>query len=221
VLAEDELSEPKVASELGVLLSEAATLFVASSMPVRDIETFWPVRGDPPRVLCNRGANGIDGIVSSAFGAAAAERGPVVLLIGDVALAHDIGGLLAGRRLALKLTIVLLDNGGGGIFDFLPVARNAFAREEEPGIGAVVADPDEQDIFTRHIATPTGLDFADAAKLYGLEHERAEDVQSFRAALERALASERSGIIEVRSDRAENVDLHARVWRAVSDALRA
>ena len=68
-------------------------------MPVRDIETFWPIRADPPRVLCNRGANGIDGIVSSAFGAAAAGDGPVVLLIGDVALAHDIGGLLAARRL--------------------------------------------------------------------------------------------------------------------------
>ena len=107
-----------------MLLPEQATLFVASSMPVRDIESFWPARADPPRVLCNRGANGIDGTVSSAFGAAAAGAGPVVLLIGDVALAHDIGGLLAARRLELELTIVLIDNGGGGIFDFLPVAAS-------------------------------------------------------------------------------------------------
>src|SRR5205807_5942799 len=106
------LSEPAVAAELGVLLPQSATLFVASSMPVRDIESFWPARPDPPRVLCNRGANGIDGTVSSAFGAAAEADGPVVLLIGDVALAHDIGGLLAARRLRLKLTIVLLDTGG-------------------------------------------------------------------------------------------------------------
>jgi len=218
-LGADTLSEPRVASELGVLLSPDATLFVASSMPVREIETFWPVREDPPRVLCNRGASGIDGIVSSAFGAAAAERGPVVLLIGDVALAHDIGGLLAAQRLALKLTIVLLDNGGGGIFDFLPVAANALAREQEPE-SALLAATGEQDIFTRHIATPSGLDFADAAKLYGLEHERAEDVQSFRAALERALASERSGIVEVRGERDANVELHARVWHAVAAALR-
>ena len=96
------LSEPAVAAELGVLLPAEATLFVASSMPVRDIETFWPARADPPRVLCNRGANGIDGTVSSAFGAAAAGAGPVVLLIGDVALAHDIGGLLAAGRLGLS-----------------------------------------------------------------------------------------------------------------------
>jgi 2-succinyl-5-enolpyruvyl-6-hydroxy-3-cyclohexene-1-carboxylate synthase len=218
-LGADTLSEPRVAAELGVLLSQDATLFVASSMPVREIETFWPVREDPPRVLCNRGANGIDGIVSSAFGAAAAELGPVVLLIGDVALAHDIGGLLAARRLALRLTIVLLDNGGGGIFDFLPVAANALAREQEPD-GALHAATGEQDIFTRHITTPTGLDFAAAAQLYGLEHERAEDVRSFRAALERALASERSGIVEVRGERDANVELHARVWHAVSAGLR-
>src|SRR5262249_29870797 len=115
VLGAEGLSEPTVAVELGVLLPARATLFVASSMPVREIETVWPVREDPPRVLCNRGANGIDGTVSSAFGVAAHGvgldggahgSGPVVLLIGDVALAHDIGGLLAARRLGLPLTIV-------------------------------------------------------------------------------------------------------------------
>jgi 2-succinyl-5-enolpyruvyl-6-hydroxy-3-cyclohexene-1-carboxylate synthase len=205
VLSERGLSEPLVAAELGVLLPEDATLLVASSMPVRDIETFWPAREDPPRVLCNRGANGIDGIVSSAFGVAAADGGPVVLLIGDVALAHDIGGLLAAKRLELKLTIVLLDNGGGGIFDFLPVAENEFAREH--------------DIYTRHIATPTGLDFADAAKLYGLGHERAEDIPGFRAALERGLDSERSCIVEARGEREQNRLLHTRISQAVGASL--
>ena len=112
-LADETLSEPRLAVELGVLLPQSATLFVASSMPVRDIETFWPVRDDPPRVLCNRGANGIDGTVSSAFGAAAHGDGPVPLLIGDVALAHDIGGLLAATRLGLQLTMVLIHNDGG------------------------------------------------------------------------------------------------------------
>jgi 2-succinyl-5-enolpyruvyl-6-hydroxy-3-cyclohexene-1-carboxylate synthase len=216
-LAEGGLSEPLVAAELGVLLPGKATLFVASSMPVRDIETFWPVRDDPPRVLCNRGANGIDGTVSSAFGAAAAGDGPVVLLIGDVALAHDLGGLLASERLRLKITIVLLENGGGGIFDFLPVANASMARTPEPQPGG---GTEEEDIYTRHVTTPTGLNFAKAADLYGLSHERVSDVKSFRAALEQALASGRSSIVEVGTVRSENVELHRHIWRAVSDGLK-
>jgi 2-succinyl-5-enolpyruvyl-6-hydroxy-3-cyclohexene-1-carboxylate synthase len=211
-------SEPAVTAELGVLLPEEATLFVASSMPVRDIETFWPVRPDPPRVLCNRGANGIDGTVSSAFGAAAASRGPVVLLIGDVALAYDISGLLAARRLDLKLTIVLLNNEGGGIFDFLPVADFGMARDaaagEPDGAGRNAAAG--QDIYTEHIATPTGLDFAQAAALYGLGHETVADITGFRAALERALAARGSAIVEVRSERNANVELHRRIWRSMA-----
>ena len=203
-----DLSEPAVAAELGVLLPESATLFVASSMPVREIETFWPVRYDPPRVLCNRGANGIDGTVSSAFGAAAHGEGPVVLLIGDVALAHDIGGLLAAKRLELQMTIVLLDNGGGGIFDFLPVSRAAMAQEN--------------DIYTRHIATPTDIDFAAVAELYGLKYKHAQTIPALRAALQHALAPQAgSTIVHVKSDRAANVELHGRMWSAVSQACAA
>ncbi len=99
-----------------------ATVVIAASMPIRDVETFWPVLDTPPRALANRGANGIDGTISTAYGVAAATGEPTYLLIGDVALAHDVGGLLAGRRLGVPLTIVVIDNAGGGIFDFLPVA---------------------------------------------------------------------------------------------------
>jgi 2-succinyl-5-enolpyruvyl-6-hydroxy-3-cyclohexene-1-carboxylate synthase len=137
----------------------------------------------------------------------------VVLLIGDVALAHDIGGLLAARRLSLKLTIVLLDNDGGGIFDFLAVSQTPMAL-------AADAHTPAQDLYTTHVATPTGLDFADAARLYGLSHELAADLPSFRAALERALAGEGSSIVEVHTSRAENLALHRRVWRDVADANR-
>jgi 2-succinyl-5-enolpyruvyl-6-hydroxy-3-cyclohexene-1-carboxylate synthase len=188
----DELSEPGVARELARRLPAGATLFVASSMAVRDVERFTPVRADPPRVLSNRGANGIDGTVSSAFGAAAVGAGPVVLLIGDVALAHDIGGLIAGTRLDQALTIVLLNNDGGGIFEFLPIAR-------------------ERDVFEQHVATPHGLDFADAAALYGCAHGRADSLGNFRRLLDDGLLSSVSTIIEVRTDRAENVALHRRM----------
>jgi 2-succinyl-5-enolpyruvyl-6-hydroxy-3-cyclohexene-1-carboxylate synthase len=161
-------------------------------MPVRDVEEFFGVRDDPPRVLANRGANGIDGTVSSAFGAAAASDGPVVLLIGDVALAHDIGGLLAGSRLGLRLTIVLLNNDGGGIFHFLPVAS-------------------EGEGFEEHIATPHGLDFAHAADLYGCAYKRSATEHDLRAALNDAIGSAQTTIIEIRTDRERNLALHRRI----------
>ncbi len=197
----EELSEPLVAGGLGQWLPSGATLFVASSMPIRDVEEFAPVLDDGPRVLSNRGANGIDGTVSSAFGAAAAGEGPVVLLIGDVALAHDIGGLLANGRLGLALTVVLLNNDGGGIFHFLPVAG-------------------ESDAFEEHVATPHGLDFSLVAELYGCGYERPEDLDGLRAAVERSLDGTTTKIIEVRTDREQNLALHRRVADAVSAALQ-
>jgi 2-succinyl-5-enolpyruvyl-6-hydroxy-3-cyclohexene-1-carboxylate synthase len=166
---------------------------------VRDVETFFPARPEPPRVLANRGANGIDGTISTAFGVAAAAHGPVVALVGDVALAHDVGGLVAASRLGLKLVVVVLDNDGGGIFHFLPVAG-------------------ETDVFEEHVATPHGLDFAHAAALYGCEYERVADPEALRAALDGALAAERTTLIVVRTDREENVALHRRVWDAVAAA---
>ena len=151
-------------------------------------------------MLANRGANGIDGTVSTAFGVAAAANGPAVLLIGDVALAHDVGGLLAARRLGLPLAIVLLHNDGGGIFDFLPVAG-------------------EGDDFERHVATPHGLDFAHAAALYGLAHEPVSTPAELDSRARRALAARRTTLIEVRTDRSQNVALHRRVWEAVRAAV--
>jgi 2-succinyl-5-enolpyruvyl-6-hydroxy-3-cyclohexene-1-carboxylate synthase len=133
--------------------------------------------------------------VSTAFGVAAATHEPVVLLIGDVALAHDIGGLIAARRLGLDLTIVVLDNDGGGIFHFLPVSG-------------------ETDAFEEHVATPHGLDFAKAAALYGLDHTRARTTSDLIDAVTRP------GIVEVRTDRAENLALHRRLADAALAAVR-
>ncbi|MCL2418882.1 MAG: thiamine pyrophosphate-dependent enzyme, partial [Conexibacteraceae bacterium] len=204
-LAAAGLSEPGVITALAQFLPPSATLFVAASMPIRDAEEFFPALNEPPRVLANRGANGIDGTVSAAFGVAAAEaaagRGEVVLLLGDITLAHDIGGLMAASRLGLKLTILLLNNDGGGIFNFLPVAA-------------------EGEDFERHIATPTGLDFAQAARLYGLRHVRVGAVDEFADALMSALAGSAGTIIEVRTDRIANRRLHADVESAALAALR-
>jgi 2-succinyl-5-enolpyruvyl-6-hydroxy-3-cyclohexene-1-carboxylate synthase len=187
---EDAISEPAVARALAALASEV-TVFTASSMPVRDVESFWPVRDAPPRVLAHRGANGIDGTIAGAFGAAAAGA-RVVVHLGDVALAHDLGALLSATRLKLALTVVLVDNAGGGIFDFLPVAS-------------------QTDAFEEHVATPTGLDAERVAALFGLTYERVDDLAAIREAPGR--------LLHVRTDRAENVALHRRVHEAVAVRL--
>jgi 2-succinyl-5-enolpyruvyl-6-hydroxy-3-cyclohexene-1-carboxylate synthase len=193
---EQTLSEPLTARLLAQHLPADATLLVASSMPIRDAELYFPARTPGPRVLSNRGANGIDGTVSTAFGVAAATDGPVALLIGDVALAHDIGGLIAARQLGLDLTIVVINNDGGGIFHFLPVSG-------------------ETDAFEEHVATPHGLDFAKAAALYGLAHIPATTATELTATLQRP------GIVEVRTDRRQNLALHRALAEAGLEAVRA
>ena len=195
-----ELSEPLVARLMGEALPEGTTLVVASSMPIRDIELYLGADHHLGRVVSNRGANGIDGTVSTALGVAAVSEAPVALLIGDVALAHDIGGLLAARRLGLDLTIVLLNNDGGGIFHFLPVSGEA-------------------DAFEEHVATPHHLDFAHAAELYGLSYERPAVEDELRAALRGGSTTGRSRLIEVRTDRAENLERHRQIADAALDAL--
>jgi 2-succinyl-5-enolpyruvyl-6-hydroxy-3-cyclohexene-1-carboxylate synthase len=194
------LSEPATITALAQFLPPQATLFVGASMPIRDVEEFFPALTEPPRVLANRGANGIDGTVSSALGVAAASDGPVVLVLGDVTLAHDFGGLLSMRRHGLALTIVLLNNEGGGIFNFLPVAS-------------------ERDVFEEHIATPTGLDFAQVAALYGCGHTRVTTVDDFAGALMRALGGDETTIIEIQTERVANRRLHAEVESAALAAL--
>ena len=185
-----ELSEPAVAGALSGLDPEV-TVFTASSMPVRDVETFWPVTDEPPRVLAHRGANGIDGTIAAAYGAAAAGA-RVVAHLGDVALAHDLGALLSGPRLDLAITIVLVDNRGGAIFDALPVAG-------------------QTDVFEIHVATPPGLDAHRVAALFGLAYEPVRELAQVREAP--------GTLLHVRTERAENLALHRRVWAAVAKAL--
>ncbi len=205
-LGEEELSEPWLARELAAALGPEVTLFVASSMPVRDLESFWPRLDAPPRVLCNRGANGIDGTVASALGVAATGPGPTVLLIGDVALAHDLGALASLVRRPLPLTIVLVNNDGGGIFDFLAVARS-------PAV--------EPHLYAEHVSAPSGLDFARVAAVAATTYVRAGDRSAFGDALRASFGGPGPALIEVRTDRRRNVALHAEAWSAVSGAIRA
>ena len=196
----EESFEGRALAEVADALPDGGTLFVSSSMPVRDLDTFG--RGAPRRVrvLANRGANGIDGVVSSALGAAAASEGPLVLAIGDVALYHDMNGLLAAKQFGLDATVVLINNDGGGIFSFLPQASH----------------PEH---FERLFGTPHGLDFAHAARLYGASYCRASSWETFRGAVRAGIAGTGLHLVEIRTERARNVELHRAARDAVGRAL--
>jgi 2-succinyl-5-enolpyruvyl-6-hydroxy-3-cyclohexene-1-carboxylate synthase len=199
---ENALLEPRAVRELADALPDAALLYVSNSMPVRDVDAFLPASPRPLRVLCNRGANGIDGMLSSALGAAAAGCGRVTLLTGDLAFAHDIGGLLAAHRHGLDANIVVLNNDGGGIFSYLPVAA--------------YADPAD---FEANFRTPHGVDFEPAARGFGASFTRVESTEHFSAARKENLDAPGTHVIELPIDRDRSVAHHHRIQAAVAAAL--
>ncbi len=198
----DESFEGKVFAELAGLLPDNATLYTGNSMPVRDLDTFYPGGERRVRFLCNRGANGIDGVVSSALGAAAAKSqdGPLVLVIGDLSFYHDLNGLLAAKRYPIDATIVLLNNDGGGIFSFLPQAANPERFEELFG-------------------TPIGVDFKPIVEAYGCGFARVATWDEFRATVGASIAAPGLQVVELRTDRDRNVALHREVWQRVAEAV--
>ncbi len=194
------VSEPAVFRRLARLLPDDSLVYAGNSMPVRDLDTFFPASQRPVRFLANRGASGIDGVVSAALGAAAVSPRPVVLVIGDLSLYYDMNGLLAARRHHLNATIILINNDGGGIFSFLPQAGRA-------------------DHFEELFGTPHGLDFRHAAQMYGLDYALARSPDEFDSAVRRSIANDGVSLIEVRTDRDENVAVHRNIWAQVSQAL--
>lgn len=197
--------EGRALAEVACLVPSNGTLFVSSSMPVRDLDSFAGGDCRALLVLANRGANGIDGVVSTALGAAAARSesdGPLVLVIGDVALYHDMNGLLAAKLHGLDVTVVLLNNDGGGIFSFLPQAAHGSH-------------------FELLFGTPHGLDFAPVAAVYGARYRLADTMETLRDAVRESVSSRGLQMIEMRTDRARNVDLHREAWAAVATALNA
>jgi 2-succinyl-5-enolpyruvyl-6-hydroxy-3-cyclohexene-1-carboxylate synthase len=191
------LSEPALHLALGRAHRDGDLVYTASSMPIRDQEAFLGAEDADALFLCNRGANGIDGLISSGIGAAAASGRPTTIVSGDLGLLHDIGGLAALREAETPVRIVVIDNDGGGIFHFLP-------QEEAMG-------PDE---FEALLGTPRGVDVGKAAALFDLPHRRLESL----ADLPDALAAG-TGLIEVRTDRGANLELHQRLTARVSVAL--
>ena len=194
----DEPFEGRVVRDVAAALPNEATVVVGSSMPVRDAESFVSARTGL-RWVSNRGANGIDGFVSTILGAArgAGSAGPVVGVLGDLTLLHDAGGLLHAAERGIDATVVVLDNDGGGIFSFLPQA-------------------DFPEHFERVFGTPHGLDLLAVAMAYGVPGVRIEKADEVVPAVLDAVEAGGVRLVVVPTDRVDNVARHRQVW----DALR-
>ena len=190
--------EPQVTAVLAACLPEGTPLFVANSMPVRDLEYFWPANARGVRVFFSRGANGIDGTLSTGLGVAHGNA-PAVLLTGDLALLHDTNGFLSVPQLRGSLTIVLVNNGGGGIFNHLPVAQ---------------FNPP----FEKYWATPQSVDFAKLCAAYGVQHVAVDDAAKL-ATLVAQLPATGVRVLEVRTERARDAAFRKRIFAEVAAGI--
>lgn len=191
------ISEPSVHRALGGCFADGESVLLASSMPIRDAESFMRGGEAAVRLFSNRGANGIDGLVSTAAGVELGSSGPTWAILGDLAVQHDLGGVAALAALGTPLRLVVIDNGGGGIFDFLPQAGQI-----EPGR------------FERLFTTPGVLDFEQLAELFEIPYLPIEGIDDLPA-----IAEHDRVIAHARIPRDHNASLHAKVHAAVADAL--
>jgi len=193
----DMPTEPGLQLALGAAHRDGDLVYTASSMPIRDQETFLPSTEADALFLCNRGANGIDGLLSSGIGAAHASGRPTTIVTGDLGFLHDLGGLAALRDVTTPVRIVVIDNHGSGIFHFLP-QEGALDRDE----------------FEALLGTPRTIVVAKAGSLFDLPHRRLNSL----ADLPDTLAAG-TGLIEVKTDRQANVELHRRIADRVATAV--
>lgn len=202
--AAEGLTEGAVARAVVAALPAEALLVVGNSLPIREVDT-WCRRAEPLRVASQRGASGIDGVVSGAAGAARAHGGPAALLVGDVSFLHDLSGLSTLRHVRSPLAVVVVQNRGGRIFEQLPV----------------MGHPQVPEAALDHWLTPHDDEFSNAAALYQLPYARVEGVAALRGALEQALERPRATVIEAVVPPHGAAEQNRRYWGRLDDLLTA
>ncbi|MFD2446530.1 2-succinyl-5-enolpyruvyl-6-hydroxy-3-cyclohexene-1-carboxylic-acid synthase [Bacillus sp. CGMCC 1.16607] len=191
-----DMDEGKLFALLADLLPDDSTLFVGNSMPIRDLDSFFFSNQKSIRVMANRGANGIDGVISSAIGAAVYSN-KMYLVLGDLTFYHDLNGLLAAKLLNIDITIIIINNNGGGIFSFLPQANH----------------PKNFELL---FGTPLDLDFKHIVKMYNGSYKKTENWDEFLSAFSKTVDEKGLKVLEVPTNREKNVVHHRELWNSVS-----
>lgn len=196
------VSEISIARIVSQVIPEKSALFLASSMPIRDMDMFASTNGSIIPVAANRGASGIDGTLASAAGFAVGNNLPVTVVIGDLAMIHDLNSLMLLRSIEQPIVIVLVNNNGSGIFSFLPIV-------------------DFGDIFEKFFGTPHELTFEKAAEMFGIEYSNPQTNKEFQKIYQEALMNEKTTLIELRTDRKENLEFHKKIQDRIQIALQS
>lgn len=197
-MRDDAIDEARLARMLSRHVPGSAILYLGNSMPIRDMDMYGAADGAQMRIAANRGASGIDGNIATIAGWAQATQALTVGVIGDLAALHDLNSLALLRRTPQPVVLVVINNDGGGIFEYLPIARQA-------------------DVFERYFATPHGFRFADAARQFGLGYARVESLSAAAEAFQSAAAEGVTTVIEAAVDRKANAAAH----RALQETIRA
>lgn len=197
---EEEQFEGQVVLQLAECLPDRSTLFVGNSMPIRDVDSFFLANDRDIRIMANRGANGIDGLISTALGVSTVSE-PLVLLVGDLSFYHDLNGLLAAKLHDLNATIIIINNEGGGIFSFLPQSQH----------------PKNFELL---FGTPLGLDYSHVVQMYNGTFKRVDDWQELKKAIRDSINTQGLQVIEVRTDRSQNTEKHRKIWNSVNRTIK-
>ncbi len=198
------LTEPLIARTISALIPDRHGLWVANSMPIRDLDMYaihnLQSTLHAPRIGANRGTSGIEGAIAAATGFAVGLQAPVTAMIGDLSSLHDLNSFALLQRNAQPVIVVIINNDGGGIFSFLPIAQST-------------------DIFDPYFGTPHGVNFAHAAAMFGIDYYQPQTPDQLIHDYHQAIANHRSAVIEVTTDRSENLQLHQDLDRAIQQHL--
>ncbi len=193
-------NEPRIITELIKAIPQNSHIMISNSMPVRDFDYFAPIDYKKLVIHNNRGASGIDGIISTALGIAVENKNPVFLITGDLAFYHDLNGLLAAKKYNIPLTVILINNNGGGIFRMLPVSTIA-------------------NNFVQFFQTPHDLDFSKFVKAYGGNHFKIKSWSDFNLKIEQSLPSKKFTVLEIKTNAESSHNLRRNFWTKASDII--
>jgi len=196
----NDLTEGNTVKQVLNYIPNQSELFIANSMAVRDLDTYYQTSEKDIYIYGNRGVSGIDGVVSTALGIAAANAKRVTLVIGDLSFYHDLNGLLAAKHYNIDITIVLINNDGGGIFSFLPQAE-------------------EGTYFEKLFGTSLGIDFSHSVAMYGGNYTLVKNVTHLIESLNTSYSTPGLSVIEVQTNRDENVKIHRKQWEEIEKTI--